>query len=173
MRAIPFICLLVLGLGPLALDLPAVINNGIINFDPVPGATRYTLWKVLPGQTRYDYVASFTAPPFLVPGATPDFTTFYLRTISPTNINGTVLASESDFGFVVTPPVTNGTNTLRFIGPVNALILQSGDGLMGMGGMQWTDIATWSNGPPLRMFTISNQVVRTLRTNLPPPMPPR
>ncbi len=164
MRAIPFICLALL-----CQAAQAVINNGIINFDPVPGATRYTLWKVLPGQTRYDYVASFTAPPFLVPGATPDFTTFYLRTISPTNINGTVLAAESDFGYVVTQPVVAGTNTLRFIGPVNALILQSGD--IGLGSMRWTDIATWSNGPPLRLFTISNQVVRTLRTNLPPPFP--
>lgn len=140
-----------------------VINNGFITFDPVPGASRYTLWRAVPGQTKPSYLASFQAPPFQVSGPIPDYSTFYVRTIMQTNDSGTLLSYESDFGFVVSPPVENGTNTLRFIGPVNALLLQSADQAIG----PWNDIGLWSN-TLLRLAPRTNQLLRTLRTNLPP-----
>jgi hypothetical protein len=161
MRALLFI----LSIGFCA-NLGAVINNGIINFDPVPGASGYTLWKVPPGQGRYELLARFTAPPFVVPGATADYSTFYVRSVSATNINGVSVNIESDYGFVVTPPAAAGTNTVRLIGPVSALLLQSADNPAG----PWTDVGLFTN-TVLRLAPRTNQFLRTLRTNLPPPFP--
>ena len=145
-------------------NLFAVVQNGILNFDPVPGAIRYTLWRALPGRTQPDYLASFPAPPFQVPGPTPDFSTFYVRTVAM-NDDGSC-CKESDLGFVVTPPTSTGTNVLRFIGPVSALRLQSAGSAAG----PWLDLALYTNSViPLAPRT--NQFLRTLLTNLPPPFP--
>lgn len=143
----------------------AVIQSGVITFDPVPGATRYTLWKVLPGQSVFLYVASFSTNRYQVQGPIAEGTAFYLKSITPSA--GGQFYVESDFGFVVTPPDTQGTNVLRFEGPPTALKLFSSDK---PGGPEVL-IGTYSN-TPIQLQIKRMEFIRTVRANLPAPPPP-
>lgn len=142
----------------------AVIQDGVITFDPVPGATRYTLWKVLPGQTVFQYVASFTTNRYVMQGPIAQGTSFYLRSITPSA--GGQYYVESDFGFVVTPPEGSGTNILRFVGLSTPFKLQSATSADG----PYVDIGIYSN-TPLQLQLKRAEFMRTVRTNLPPPAP--
>lgn len=155
--------LLALGLGPWALDLPAVIQNGVITFTP-DGAVSHSLWRQNPGQPRPDYMATFTGSSYAVIGPVADGTTFYVK--GNFEITNGQCCVETDFGFVVTPPVGTGTNTLRFIGPVNALRIQSATN----GAGPWTDLALYSNSP-VTLAAQPKQFIRTMRVVLPPPFP--
>lgn len=141
----------------------AVIQNGVISFDPVPGASRYTLWRVLPGQARFEFVASFSTNRYQVQGPIAEGTSFYLRSVTPSA--GGQYYVESDFGFVVTPPEAQGTNVLRFDGPPTAFKLQSAPGANG----PWVDIGIYT-GTPLQLQLKRTEFIRSVTvTN--PPMP--
>lgn len=139
-----------------------VIQNGVITFDPVQGATRYTLWKVLPGQSAFIYVASFDTNRYAV-GPVVEGTAFYLRSVTPSA--GGQYYVESDFGFVVTPPAIGGTNVLRFSGHPSTLFkLQSAPGAAG----PWVDIGIY-NGTPLQLQLKRVEFLRSVKMTNPPP----
>jgi hypothetical protein len=142
-----------------------VVVDGVIRFVP-NGAISYSLWKSAPGDPRREWVATFTNSSFTVIGPTPDGTTFYLKGVYRFPNDPSFCCLESDYGFVVTPPSSIGTNTLRFIGPVTALRLQSANGAAG----PWSDIGIYTNAP-LALAIQPKQFMRTIRTNLPPPLP--
>lgn len=139
----------------------AVIQSGVITFDPVPGATRYTLWKVLPNQAVFVYVASFSTNRYVVQGPIAEGTAFYLRSITPSQ--GGQFYVESDYGFVVTPPEGNGTNVLRFTGPPSAFVLQSAPGAGG----PWVDIGIYT-GTPLQLQLKRAEFLRSVTVTNPP-----
>ena len=141
----------------------SVVNNGIITFTP-DGALSHTLWRMNPGQTQPQFAASFTGSVYVVNGSISAGTTFYVRSIFPADSGQ--CCKESDFGFVVTPPDAPGTNVLRFIGPVNARLLQGASSPAG----PWTDLALISN-QPVTLTAQQKQFFRAKATNLPPPLP--
>lgn len=135
-----------------------VIQNGVVTFDPIPGATRYTLWSVLPNQTIFRLEAIATTNR-ITPGPLLPGTTLYVRSIAP-GPAGTFI--ESDLGHVVTPPETVGTNVIRLIviGPTK--VLQGATGAAG----PWTDLAEITN-PPVQLNAEQRQMFR-LKTVAPP-----
>lgn len=136
------------------------IQDGVVVFDPVPNAVRYTLWSVLPGQTAFRLTAISETNQF-VPGPLIGGTTLYVRSIVPDSA-GTFV--ESDLGHVVTPPELVGTNVIRLI-QLNRII-QGADTAAG----PWQDLAKVTT-PPVTLSLPKIQFIRLKMPTNSPPMP--
>ena len=145
-----------------------VIQQGYVRWD-TNGAVSYSLWAWPLGATDYQLLAVTNKPPLPVANV-QDGTRLYLK--GNYLLDSGQCCKESDLGFIITPPQTNnpaGTNNLRIVGPVNALQLQAS----GFGPVQWTNVATFTGGPPAQLPLLPGaSFFRTTRTNL-PPMPPQ
>lgn len=123
----------------------------------------YNVWRQVPPATNWNFLGSTNGTQFKIQGAVVPGTMFGVSSTAQSN----AVFASGDIGVAAAPPDTNfGSGSLRLVGPVPALQLQSGLSAAG----PWTTVAIYTSTPILAAAK-TREFLRTMRTNLPPTLP--
>lgn len=148
-----------------AMAVQPMPNGARIQWDsPLPSGWSnysYSVWRQLPPTTNWFLLGQTNGLEWFIAGPIIPGSVFGVTATAQSN----AVFRNSDMGVAAAPPDTNyGAGSLKLVGPVNALRIESS---ITPGGVP-TLIGVYSNSP-IAVAAKTREFLRTVATNFPPP----